>query len=358
MRASPSAEGGFSNFQGIVPGNLKTQFVPQLRNAFEFNRSLAESSDKQQFNARKSPFTHRGSLNPDGVWWPHFLEITMLMKVNSPFIDIAASQYHADKSIVGHSALVEMLRTPQHFHHRLHAPHVATPAMEFGTALHTIVLEPASFAATYVVTPKFDRRTKDGKAEAAAWEEANTGKKFIAQDELDALMRMQQCIGSHTEAASMLRRGVTEKSFFWTDEDTGIQCRIRPDSLVLDEHGEVIAAIDLKSTQNAEKRKFSRTMVDRGYDLQAAFYVDGIALAIGRKVPFYFLAVETAAPYGVALYKTGERTLEVGRSKYRAALQMLQWCRENDKWPSYQPFSESEEIDVPYYERSLDEELG
>ena len=280
----------------------------------------------------------------------------MLMKAQTAFVDLEAEQYHADKAIVGHSALVEMLRSPQHFYHRLHSPHVATPAMEFGTALHTMVLEPTTFSARYVVAPKFDRRTKDGKAEAAAWDAANMGKRSISQDDVDALTCMQQCIAVHTEAASMLRSGVTEKSFFWTDKDTGIQCRIRPDSLVLDEYGEVIAAIDLKSTQDASKRKFARTMVDRGYDLQAAFYVDAISLAVGYQVPFYFLAVETNAPHGVALYKTGDRTLEVGRSKYRAALQMLQWCRENDRWPSYQPFGESEEIDVPFYERSFGDE--
>lgn len=277
----------------------------------------------------------------------------MLMKFNG-LIDIPAHEYHADKNVVGHSALVEMLRSPKHFWHRLNAPHQPTPAMLLGTAVHTAVLEPHVFKQDYVVSPKFDRRTKDGKAEAAAWEENNQGKSTISEDDMSAIVGIQSAVAEHRGASELLRDCVTEQSYFWTDEDTNISCRIRPDALVVDKDGQVVAIIDLKTALNASKGKFRRTISDRGYDLQAAFYTDGLARAIGREVPFYFLAVETAAPHGVALYRTGKKTLEIGRSKYRAALQILQWCRENDRWPSYQPFGESEEIDIPHWERSLE----
>ena len=270
------------------------------------------------------------------------------------FIDISAEEYHADKEILGHSALVEILKSPKHYFHRISNPHVPTASLEFGTALHAALLEPERFAETYIVSPKFDRRTKEGKADAAAWEEAHKGAVSVDEAELKKLQGMQKAVLEHSGAKKLLSKCYVEMSYFWTDEDTGFQCRVRPDVLALDDQGDVIAAIDVKSTSNASKDKFQKSVMDYGYDLNAAFYSDAIERAIGRRVPYYFLAVESAEPYGVALYKAGQSMLDVGRDKYRNALQLLQWCRENDRWPSYQPFGEFEDLEIPeWYARRL-----
>ncbi|EHL21402.1 hypothetical protein KYG_18271, partial [Acidovorax sp. NO-1] len=79
--------------------------------------------------------------------------------------------------------------------------------------------------------------------------------------------------------------------------------------------------------------------------------------AIGRKVPFFFLVVESEAPHGVALYEAGVETMETGRIKYRAALQMLQWCREKNQWPSYQPFGDAEVINVSNFQKNLTDDF-
>lgn len=276
----------------------------------------------------------------------------MLMKVQG-LVDIPADEYHADKSVVGHSALVEMLKSPSHFKHRLDTPFTATPAMRLGTALHSAVLEPLTFSTQYVVSPKFDRRKTEDKEKAKEWELQHAGKSILTEEEMQAVQGMRAAVAAHKDAARMLQGCVTEQSYFWTDAETGIRCRIRPDGLVVDASGEVVAILDLKSALCAAQRPFARVMGDRGYDVQAAFYTDGLAHLVGKQVPFYLLAVENTAPHGVALYKVGQRTLEIGRSKYRTALQLLEWCRKNERWPSYQPFGDAEEIDLPHWERSI-----
>lgn len=205
------------------------------------------------------------------------------------FIDISAEEYHADKEILGHSALVEILKSPKHYFHRISNPHVPTASLEFGTALHAALLEPERFAETYIVSPKFDRRTKEGKADAAAWEEAHKGAVSVDEAELKKLQGMQKAVLEHSGAKKLLSKCYVEMSYFWTDEDTGFQCRVRPDVLALDDQGDVIAAIDVKSTSNASKDKFQKSVMDYGYDLNAAFYSDAIERAIGRRVPYYFL---------------------------------------------------------------------
>ena len=224
-----------------------------------------------------------------------------------------------------------------------------TPTLKFGTALHCAYLEPEKFAKEYIEIPKIDRRTKEGKLKAEEYEALAGTKIALEKPEMEMVHAILAKLSMHVKAQKFRLAAVTEKSYFWVDEDTGIQCRIRCDMVVLDEHGNIVALLDLKTTTDASRNVFWRSIEDYGYDLQAAFYVDAVKVAIGREVPFYILAVESAAPYGVALYRIGAASIEVGRRKYRAALQLLDWCRKNDSYPSYQPqpYCEEEEIDLP-----------
>ncbi|CAN7645932.1 PD-(D/E)XK nuclease-like domain-containing protein [Acidovorax sp. LjRoot129] len=270
------------------------------------------------------------------------------MKEVEVFIDIPATEYHSDPDVVGHSALLRILRSPEHFKHYTTAPFNPTPTLKFGTALHCAYLEPERFSTHYKVAPKLDRRTKQGKVEAEEWEKlmADTGCELIDAEDMAAVNAILSKLNLHARAASLKIKAVTEKSYFWTDDETGIMCRIRCDLIVIDEDGRIVAIVDLKTTTDASKDEFKRSIGTYGYDVQAAFYSDAVERAIGRSVPFYFLCVESAAPHGVALYRMGQKSIEVGRTKYRMALQLLQWCRENDSWPGYQPFGEEEEIDL------------
>ena len=63
-------------------------------------------------------------------------EVAQIYREVDLFIDIPAEEYHGDKEIVGHSALVKIMRSPEHFKHYLTAPFKVTPTLKFGTALH------------------------------------------------------------------------------------------------------------------------------------------------------------------------------------------------------------------------------
>ena len=77
------------------------------------------------------------------------------MKLNHPgLLLMPATQYHADRAI-GHSGIVKMLKSPAHLREYLDHPHMPTPAMAFGTAVHTFVLEQERFADEFVVAEKF-----------------------------------------------------------------------------------------------------------------------------------------------------------------------------------------------------------
>lgn len=270
----------------------------------------------------------------------------MKIEKNIGLVDVTNEEYHSSDS-VGHSGLVRIMRSPSHYKESLDAPREPTPAMAFGTAVHAAILEPSLFVKSYGVAPKFDRRTKDGKAAAEDWEKNNAGKLFLTEEQMASLKRMQAQVMDHAGAAKLLSVGMAEKSFFWTDSETGVNCRIRPDFLMQNEHGEIIGIVDVKTAIDASAEGFSKSLANYGYDLQAAFYQEGMKQATGRKIPFYFVVIESNAPHAVAAYKANDQVIEVGRTKFQGALQLVAWCRENGQWPAYQPTGEIEEIGLP-----------
>ena len=96
--------------------------------------------------------------------------------------------YHASPEFSS-SQLKDMNRSAAHFYVNnvsKEAQKETTNAMSFGTLVHTMFLEPEQFEKEFVIAPKFDRRTKAGKEEAAAWEEANTGKMLVTDEDNEA----------------------------------------------------------------------------------------------------------------------------------------------------------------------------
>lgn len=275
------------------------------------------------------------------------------MKIeNVGLLSMPADQYHANEA-VGHSGLVRIMRSPAHYREYVTNPPEPTLAMALGTAFHTALLEPERFSQSFVLAPRFDRRTKEGKAAAEAWEIENAGKTALTAEQMAAIERMVASVRDHAGAARLLANGMAEMSAFWIDRETGIECKCRPDFLSM--AGETVTGIvDMKTCCDASADGFARAIATLGYDIQAAFYQDGLKALTGRTIPFCFVAVEKEAPYAVAAYKASDEVIEIGRAKYRAALQLLRWCRENDRWPAYQPNGEVETLNLPRWASNFD----
>ena len=271
---------------------------------------------------------------------------------NVGLLSMPADQYHAHQA-VGHSGLVRIMRSPAHYQEYVSNPPEPTPAMQLGTAFHAALLEQDMFHQTFVIAPKFDRRTKEGKAAAEAWEVENAGKTALTVDQMAVIEEMVVSVRSHAGAERLLAEGVAEMSAFWIDRETGIECKCRPDFLSM--AGETVTGIvDVKTCCDASADGFARAIATLGYDVQAAFYQDGLKAVTGRTIPFYFIAVEKEAPFAVAAYKASDEVIEVGRAKYRGALQLLQWCRTRGCWPGYQPNGEIETINLPRWAANFD----
>lgn len=259
--------------------------------------------------------------------------------------------YHADRSAVSSSALKAMLRSPAHYQAGLLAPRKETPAMVFGTAFHAALLEPDLFAESYFVFDG-DRR---GKAYADALA-ANPGKRDLKPDEMANIEGMAAAVGAFSNGVLLdaLKIAEREVSIFYEDKDSGVSCKIRPDFLVRS-----AGIFDLKTTDDARPQSFLRSAVaDYSYDLSAVMYGEGVDALTGKNLPFYIVAVEKVAPYGVWVYEI-RRALEDslyrnGWIKLRKALRLYRQCSETNDWPCYQDSFSHSGFSIPGWMRETD----
>lgn len=263
--------------------------------------------------------------------------------------DIPAEVYFAATKYASNSYLNESEQSPAHGQASRLVKREPTPAMIFGTLFHTACLEPARFEREVCVAPKFDRRTKDGKAASAEWDAANIGKTGIDADTMQTLLAMRDAVFKHPAARAALTEGQAEQSAFWKDRETGVMMKGRFDYM----HAERGVITDLKTTEDASRSGFERAIDKYGYHRQSALYLDGFN-AIHKTDTNLFLNVccEKEFPFGVGVYAMKEPALDLGRAQYRALLKREAECQRTGIWPCYSDAIEL--VDLPSWAYNAD----
>lgn len=177
---------------------------------------------------------------------------------------------------------------------------------------------------------KHVRLWSDVKAE---WEKVNEHRTILNPEQWKTIHAMRDALMAHPAANALLTGipGKAEKSVYWIDATTGVLCRCRPDWWRDDN-----LIVDLKTTEDASPEGFARSIAKFRYDVQDAFYTDGVQQATGnRPKAFVFIAVEKKPPYGVGVYVLDSETKDLGRAQYQHDLRVYSECVRSGEWPGY-----------------------
>lgn len=124
--------------------------------------------------------------------------------------------------------------------------------------------------------------------------------------------------------------GLAEASIFWKEGD--IQCRATPDWLSDDR----AMIYDLKSTAaTAHPGAFSRTLWEKGYALQEAWYRRAVQRVYGVAADFAFVVVEVNPPYPVSVVALDPESRAFADAQVAEGLRIWKQCVEKDYWPAY-----------------------
>lgn len=247
-------------------------------------------------------------------------------------------EYHASPAL-NKSRLHNFKDTPQKFKYREEHPKKDNEALIVGGAFHKLVLEPDGFDDEYVVDQGIDKRTNAGKA---AWAELiESGKQILTAEQFALVSAMRDAVKAN-KFASFLSVGDVEQSYYFTDDLTGLECKVRPDCFkIVNGRGRII---DFKSVRSAATEDFIRDAAKCGYDLQAAMYKIGVEKEYGIPCDFVFVAVEKEPPYMINIWEADEPFLRRGGDLFREYLGLYKRCTETGNWFGY--LGEFEQINI------------
>lgn len=266
---------------------------------------------------------------------------------------LSNAEYHSGPGI-SCTGLKKVAVSPAHFKR---GEFKQTAAMAMGSATHSAILEPESFAKQYVTLPAGkDRRSAEYKDLCASH---GTDNVMVSADSYQ-IGAMQSAVRANPVANKWLYQepGRNELSVYAKDPETGVLVRCRFDRLL--DRG---FSPDLKTTTDASPRGFSNIISKYGYAFQAALYLDTYFWATGDRLSgFGFICVEKAAPHNVMCYRLDDESIEIGRHQYRQALIKYASCLESGVWSGYDGADEETLIGLPnwqisQYEEDLEVEL-
>lgn len=220
---------------------------------------------------------------------------------------------------------------PEKYRHKKDNPdEEKTPALIFGSMVHKLILEPAEFNSEYAVIPVCDRRTKEGKELYSEFLAVKGEREAVSCEDYEKALDMAKAVQANPKAFALLSGGEAEKSYYWTDERTGILCKCRPDKV---NKGYII---DLKTTEDASPEAFSRALNTYRYHVQAAWYLRGYEAATGVKPEgFVFIAVEKKPPYSTAVYICNDIAVDIGTREADSDLDVFVSCQSSGNWYGY-----------------------
>lgn len=248
-----------------------------------------------------------------------------------------AEAYHADKSAWSNSMLKDFRRRKSACYER-HilgtAPEFeTTPAMRLGTATHAALLEPDRMDDLFAIYPDSilssngAASTKEAKAFRAVQEQF--GRLVMKASEMDSVRAMVASVSAKI-GQWLTHDAKIEHAIYWTDEETGVRCKCRPDFLCV-KPGFALT-LDLKTTSDCSPDEFRRKVETMSYWLQDAHYSAGIKAATGADPMFLFVAVENEWPFDCAAYQIRESDRVAASMVRRETLMQIGQAQKSGNW--------------------------
>lgn len=312
------------------------------------------------------------------------------LNVNGIVVQDDMENYLQDPSY-NSSTLKEALKSPLHLYYeresgwkqRLEKVRKEKAFFSLGTFLHSCILEPAKFNSV-LIEPNASRSSLEGlDILIRFWEKKilslpegakllQKAQRFIRRKKLNPgkydgkkiyLEQIKKLSGRTAVTAEqkiiidavkfnyhrygggilphLLKGAKTEVSMYYTDPATGIPVRIRPDALQTAENIGHNTIISVKSTACENLGHFYYQSAKLLYELAEGMYLSVAEAVTNRSFTCVItLMLQTVPPFGVAALVWNAEDIEIGKYKYRQALQTVVDCENAGKYPGYDVYAE------------------
>jgi hypothetical protein len=207
-------------------------------------------------------------------------------------------------------------RSAAHWNYEREHPSKPTDSMQFGSAVHSLVLTPELAKSEIVIAPKINKKSPKEREFLAVFCDENAGKIVLEADDYQRAEDCAWAVLCHPVAGEFLADTKRELTLVWRDGQHDVLCKARYDAI-----GDHV--IDVKTTQNASPDAFGKSAASFGYHIQAAHYWSGCEHALNSSpTKFLFVAAESQPPHAVAVYAMGSDAILAGMHLCSSALKI------------------------------------
>jgi hypothetical protein len=200
------------------------------------------------------------------------------------------------------------------------------------------------------------RSTTEYKELSEKFTTANTGKYFIndtGEESYETIESMLESCYKDKVIQGLIKNTEYQLSLFWTDEQTGLGLKTRPDICKRKKN----VLVNLKTTKDGSPKAFSKDLANLDYPLQAAMEITGcIESGLMPSVDNYFwLVVEKVPPFNATVYEFSKQDIEASKDELRYLLDKISRAGKENLYPGYTDRADNEygilTAEIPLYYR-------
>ena len=251
------------------------------------------------------------------------------MKEKIIFLDDNYKESITMKDFISIDELKSFLKSPRNYFFETIVNKKQIEVFSLGLCVYELLFNETIFNEKYIVSPKFDRRTKLGKDAYANFTEFESVGKIILSEEENLLIReISTNVLINPELYNQIADSNYNKICYVEDKKTGLKIKLKVDIFLEKKY-----FFDFQSCKESSPTKFKTEIEYHNHNLTAAFILDFLNMK-----DYIFVSCENKAPYQVCLYSLSKQFLISGREQYRMALDLLKWSYDNSFWCNYVEF--------------------
>lgn len=266
------------------------------------------------------------------------------------YTDLSIEDYHKNRTHISATQIKYARQSPKHFHYYITGkmPYKDGGHFDMGNAFELALLAPDEYLQKVAILPdgewcealkeeyKSPRSTNKYKQMYDEFMRANKGKYIIndvGENSFEIIEEMLSSCYQDKIIQGLIKNTEYQLSLFWTDEETGIKLKTRPDFCKRKKN----VIVNVKTTIDGSPAGFSHDLAKYDYPLQAAIEITGsLRTGLMDTVDNYFwLVVEKVPPFNATIYEFDQQDIKTMMDTLYYTLGRLKKSQDQNLWPGY-----------------------
>lgn len=290
------------------------------------------------------------------------------------YYDMPIDVYHGNKTHLSASSIKESFKSLAHFKHYLNKKQEKKIYFDFGNAFELSITDDKEFVENVAIFDK-DNRPEPNKTFASKtnkeWKNKfnidNANKliiNFDGDESINTIISMKESLYKHPACVAILKNANYQTSIFWTDKETGLKLKTRPDFWKPATKNRTAIITDLKTDVNTEESKHLKKIIDLNYPIQAVMQIRGLKSAnLISDCRFFWTVCSKRAPFNTEVYEFDIEDIIKFDDALSFKLNEIKRAMEKDSFLSYDPARDYgiKAVEFPYYYKrkmGITEEIG